>query len=52
MSWIMKARDLHKAYGRKDILNGAELEIDERDRIAVIGRNGCGKSCQSGRSQG
>ena len=44
MSWIMKARNLHKAYGSKDILNGAELEVDERDRIAVIGRNGCGKS--------
>ena len=44
MSWIMKARDLHKAYGSKDILNGAELEVDERDRIAVIGRNGAGKS--------
>ena len=44
MSWILKALDLHKAYGSKDILNGAELEIDERDRIAVIGRNGCGKS--------
>ncbi len=44
MSWILKARDLHKAYGSKDILNGAELEVDERDRIAVIGRNGCGKS--------
>ncbi len=44
MSWILKALDLHKAYGSKDILDGADLEIDERDRIAVIGRNGCGKS--------
>ncbi len=44
MTWILRARDLHKAYGSKDILNGAELEVDERDRIAVIGRNGAGKS--------
>jgi ATP-binding cassette subfamily F protein 3 len=44
MTWILKARDLHKAYGSKEILDGAEIEIDERDRIAVIGRNGAGKS--------
>jgi ATP-binding cassette subfamily F protein 3 len=44
MTWILRATDLHKAYGSKDILDGAELEVDERDRIAVIGRNGAGKS--------
>jgi ATP-binding cassette, subfamily F, member 3 len=44
MTWILKARDLHKAYGSKEILAGCDLEIDERDRIAVIGRNGAGKS--------
>jgi len=44
MTWILKARDLHKSYGSKEILAGCDLEIDERDRIAVIGRNGAGKS--------
>ncbi|MEK7416024.1 MAG: ABC-F family ATP-binding cassette domain-containing protein [Planctomycetota bacterium] len=44
MTWVMRATDLHKSYGSKEILNGAELEVDERDRIAVIGRNGAGKS--------
>jgi len=33
-----------KKYGAKDILKEVSLSIDENDKIAIIGKNGCGKS--------
>jgi ABC transport system ATP-binding/permease protein len=32
------------AYGHLPLLDGASLQIDDRERVAVVGRNGAGKS--------
>jgi ATP-binding cassette subfamily F protein uup len=32
------------AYGHHPLLNGASLQIDDKERVAVVGRNGAGKS--------
>ncbi len=36
--------DLHKQYGDKVVLEGANASINPGDRIGLVGRNGCGKS--------
>ncbi|HIQ17362.1 MAG TPA: ABC transporter ATP-binding protein [Novosphingobium capsulatum] len=40
--------DVHKTYklgsGRKHVLNGVNLVVERGDRIALLGRNGAGKS--------
>jgi len=32
------------AYGSQPLLDGADFELDVRERVGLIGRNGCGKS--------
>ena len=36
--------DLHKSYGKKDVLLGLNLEVYEGELFGFIGRNGIGKS--------
>lgn len=36
--------DIYKAYGSRTLLKGIDLIIHRKDRIALIGANGCGKS--------
>ncbi len=38
------AKDLAIAYGAKPVFSGLSFEIQQGDRIALIGPNGCGKS--------
>ena len=38
------AHGIVKSFGGRRILDGLELEIDERARIGIIGANGSGKS--------
>ena len=44
MASILAATDLVVRYGDRTILDGATLGIEERDRIGLVGRNGCGKT--------
>ena len=37
-------QDLHKAFGRKKVLQGVNLEIDQGESVVVIGGSGSGKS--------
>lgn len=32
------------SFGVKEVLSGVDFEINERDKIAIVGRNGCGKT--------
>ena len=44
MAVILSARDVHKAFGVKTLLDGASLTVADGDRIGVVGVNGTGKS--------
>ncbi len=41
---ILSARELRRAYGIREVLRGANLSIDEGERVGLVGRNGAGKS--------
>ncbi len=44
MATLIEVKDLHKHYGNRAILDGAEVTISDNQKIAIIGRNGAGKS--------
>lgn len=41
---MLKIQNLHASYGRVRILNGVSLTVGDGDIVAVLGRNGMGKS--------
>lgn len=41
---MISIQDLHKSYGKKDVLLGLNLEVYEGEMFGFIGRNGIGKS--------
>jgi ABC transport system ATP-binding/permease protein len=41
---ILSLRDIHVTFGGTPLLEGAELSLEEGDRLALVGRNGSGKS--------
>ena len=41
---MLDVTDLHAFYGKSHILNGAELEVRAGEIVALLGRNGAGKS--------
>lgn len=41
---LMQLNGISKAFGAEEILSNIKLEINEKDRIAIVGRNGAGKS--------
>ena len=41
---ILSVRNLHKYFGKLEVLKGVDLDICKGDVIAVIGPSGCGKS--------
>ena len=40
----IKIRDLHKAFGKKVVLDGVDLDIEKGESLVVIGASGTGKS--------
>jgi len=40
----LSLKDVHKSFGRTEIINGVSLDIAQGERHAVIGPNGAGKS--------
>jgi branched-chain amino acid transport system ATP-binding protein len=41
---ILEVKDLHAFYGKSHILHGVSLEVREGELVALLGRNGAGKS--------
>ena len=41
---LLKAAEIHKVYNGEPLLTGISLQIEDTDRIGLIGANGCGKS--------
>ena len=41
---LLTARDLHKSFGGRALLDSAELHVADGDKIGLVGRNGSGKS--------
>lgn len=41
---VISIKDLHKSYGKKDVLMGLNLEVYEGELFGFLGRNGIGKS--------
>ncbi|MFJ8520395.1 amino acid ABC transporter ATP-binding protein [Lysinibacillus xylanilyticus] len=41
---MIKIEDLHKSYGKNEVLKGISTEIKEKEVIAIIGPSGSGKS--------
>lgn len=41
---VLQVNQLYKSFVTDEILSGVKLEVQHRDRIALVGRNGAGKS--------
>lgn len=41
---VLQVNQLYKSFSTDEILSGVKLEIQHRDRVALVGRNGAGKS--------
>lgn len=41
---VLECHDLHKKFGKKEILKGISLEVNEGDILGFIGPNGAGKT--------
>ena len=41
---LLKVENIHTYYGQSHVLQGVSLEVDEGEIVALIGRNGVGKT--------
>jgi ATP-binding cassette subfamily F protein 3 len=41
---LLQASGIHKYYGTDPVLTGVSIQVNERDRIGLVGANGAGKS--------
>ena len=41
---VLEVRDIHKNYGKKEVLKGVTFQIDSSKIVGLIGKNGAGKS--------
>lgn len=41
---MLKVRDLHAAYGQSEVLHGISFDAARRETVAIMGRNGMGKT--------
>ncbi len=44
MTIAVELRDVRKSFGKTDIIRGANLAVQQGERVAIIGPNGAGKS--------
>ncbi len=41
---MLKAKNIHKAYGKLEILKGVDLEVKKGEIVTIVGASGAGKS--------
>ncbi|MEO6894016.1 MAG: ATP-binding cassette domain-containing protein [Ginsengibacter sp.] len=41
---VISIRDLYKAFGENEVLRGLDLDVHNKENVAVLGRSGTGKS--------
>ena len=41
---MITVKNVRKAFGEKEVLNGLDLEIPKGETLVIMGRSGCGKS--------
>ena len=41
---MLKVNNLQTGYGKKQILNGISIHVEQGEVVAIIGHNGAGKS--------
>lgn len=41
---VLEVRDIHRNYGKKEVLKGVIFQIDSSEIVGLIGKNGAGKS--------
>jgi lipoprotein-releasing system ATP-binding protein len=41
---MLKAHNIHKAYGKLEILKGVDLEVEKGEIVTIVGASGAGKS--------
>ena len=41
---VMRAEDVHKRFGRLEVLKGASLDVEQRETVCIIGPSGSGKT--------
>jgi len=41
---VLRLANVHKSYGPRKVLRGLDLYVKHRDKLAIIGGNGCGKT--------
>ena len=44
MMIVLQVNQLYKSFVTDEVLSGVKLEVQHRDRVALVGRNGAGKS--------
>ena len=41
---VLEVRDIHRNYGKKEVLKGVTFQVDSSEIVGLIGKNGAGKS--------
>ena len=44
MSNLLELRNVHAYYGKSHVLHGVDLQVGEGEIVALLGRNGAGRS--------
>lgn len=43
-NYFIELKDIHKNFGKREVLKGVNLKIKKGDRVSIIGHNGSGKT--------